>query len=522
MSDTIQKVAIYCRLSEEDKDKLHKMDDSESIRNQKAMLLRYVIEHGWELYDIYSDDNYAGADRKRPEYNRLLRDAEAHKFDIVLCKSQSRFTRELEHVEKYINGLLPYWGISFKSVADNADTDVKGNKKARQINGLVNEWYIEDMSENIKCSLTIKRQNGLHIGSFALYGYMKDPQRKGHLIVDDEAAEIVREIFTLFSQGVGKTAIAKRLNDRGIPNPTEYKRLKGLQYKQPTSPNSALWRYSAISNMLTNEIYIGHMVQGKYGSVSYKTKENKPRPKEQWYRVENTHEPIIDRALWDSVQSMVKSRVKPFITGELGLFAGKVQCAGCGYTMRSSKSRDVRYLQCATKYVAQNACDGAFISVKTLESIVIGELKRMTEALIDPNELEQVSVFENELKKRIKRCMDEIKKYGKLLDNSTRVMADCYRDKSNGNLDIEEYNIIVRQLKADKKKYEAIIAEDEKLIIELNKRIFNGDNRRAQVEQYINITELNRETVDVMIDHIVVGRRIKGTQNYPVEIYWSF
>ena len=174
----MDKVAIYCRLSEEDRDKLNKTDDSESIKNQKSMLLKYAMQQGWEVYNIYSDDDYAGADRKRPEFNRLLHDAEEGKFDIVLCKTQSRFTRELELVEKYIHGLFPLWGIRFVGLVDNADTDNKGNKKARQINGLVNEWYLEDMSDSIKSSLTIRRQNGHHIGAFALYGYMKDPKSK--------------------------------------------------------------------------------------------------------------------------------------------------------------------------------------------------------------------------------------------------------------------------------------------------------------------------------------------------------
>ena len=243
------KVAIYCRLSEEDKDKLNKTDDSNSIQNQKSMLLQYAMQQGWEVYNIYSDDDYAGADRKRPEFNRLLQDAEDGKFDIVLCKTQSRFTRELELVEKYIHGLFPLWGIRFIGLVDNADTDNKGNKKARQINGLVNEWYLEDMSESIKSALTIRRQNGHHIGAFALYGYMKDPDKKGHLIIDEEAAEVVRYVFRMFAQGMGKTAIAKRLNDKGIPNPTEYKRRKGLRYKQPPSKNSTLWKYSAISDL---------------------------------------------------------------------------------------------------------------------------------------------------------------------------------------------------------------------------------------------------------------------------------
>ena len=148
----MEKVAIYCRLSEEDRNKKQETDDSNSIQNQKAMLLEYSIQQGWEVYNIYSDDNYTGSDRNRPEFKRLLDDAEAHKFDIVLCKSQSRFTRELELVEKYINGLFPIWGIRFISIVDNADTANKGNKKSRQINGLVNEWYLEDMSDKFHIS----------------------------------------------------------------------------------------------------------------------------------------------------------------------------------------------------------------------------------------------------------------------------------------------------------------------------------------------------------------------------------
>ncbi|MFR1787147.1 MAG: recombinase family protein, partial [Ruthenibacterium lactatiformans] len=297
---------------------------------------QYAIEQGWDVFDIYSDDDYAGADRRRPQFNRLLRDAQQHKFDIVLCKTQSRFTRELELVEKYIHGLFPAWGIRFVSIVDNADTASKGNKKSRQINGLVNEWYLEDMSDNIRSVLDSRRENGFHIGAFALYGYQKDPKQKGRLVIDEEAAAVVREVFTLFSQGYGKTAIARLLNDRGIPNPTEYKRRHGLRYRQPTKKNSTLWKYSAIADMLENEIYIGNMVQGKYGSVSYKTKQNRPRPREQWYRVEGTHEPIIERALWEKVQALREQRVRPFAEGTVGLFSQKARCMYCGYATEGS------------------------------------------------------------------------------------------------------------------------------------------------------------------------------------------
>ena len=168
--------------------------------------------------------------------------------------------------------------------------------KARQINGLVNEWYLEDLSDNIKTVLTDHRKKGMHIGSFALYGYKKDPEQKGHLVIDEEAAEVVKLVFKLYASGMGRTNIARYLNERGIPNPTEYKRLHGMHYKG-TSEYSALWKYFAISDMLRNEMYIGNMVQGKYRNPTYKSKHSKPVPKEQWIIVENTHEPIIDKAL---------------------------------------------------------------------------------------------------------------------------------------------------------------------------------------------------------------------------------
>ena len=208
--------AVYCRLSREDGDGVR---ESESIQNQRALLTEYAAVHGWKVYAAYCDDDCSGADRTRPAFNRMLRDARDKKFEIVLCKTQSRFTRDLELVEKYIHGLFPLWGIRFIAVVDHVDTALRGNKKARQINGLVNEWYLEDMSENIRSVLTNRRKNGFHIGAFALYGYKKDPDQKGHLIIDEEAAAVVREVFTLFSQGYGKTAIARMLNDRGIPNP---------------------------------------------------------------------------------------------------------------------------------------------------------------------------------------------------------------------------------------------------------------------------------------------------------------
>ena len=520
------KVAIYCRLSEEDRNKQFETDDSGSIQNQKAMLLQYAMEQGWELYNVYSDDDYTGADRRRPEFNRLLQDAEQHRFDIVLCKTQSRFTRELELVEKYIHGLFPIWGIRFISIVDNADTANKGNKKSRQINGLVNEWYLEDMSDNIRSVLTNRRRNGFHIGAFALYGYQKDPDQKGHLIIDEEAAAVVREVFTLFSQGYGKTAIARMLNDRGIPNPTEYKRLHGLRYQQPKKKNSTLWKYFAISNMLTNEIYIGNMVQGKYGSVSYKTKQNRPRPKETWYRVEGTHEPIIDRELWDRVQALVAQRAKPFDVGTIGLFARKARCANCGDTMRSGKTSPKRggkhYLQCANHHIAKDACIGSFIAVDKLEQLVIEELNRLSAEYLDRDELERNIEFCENLQGQKARLRTDLAVYQKKIEEYAKGIRELYMDKVRGLISEGDFAELSKGFSAERTRLERVVVETEKQLVQLEEKIAAGDNRRELIEQYTNLDHLTREVVETLIDYISVGKRIPGTKDVPVEIHWNF
>jgi len=517
-----ERVAIYCRLSEEDKNKQNSADDSISIQNQKAMLLEYAANMGWELYDVYSDDDYAGSDRTRPEFRRLLEDAEAKRFDVILCKTQSRFTRELELVERYIHGLFPLWGIRFVSIVDNADTANKGNKKSRQINGLVNEWYLEDMSESIKSALDSRRKNGFHIGSFALYGYKKDPDRKGHLIIDEKAAAVVREVFELFSIGYGKTAIARILNDRGVPNPTEYKRQEGLRFKLPPSKNSTAWKYFAISSMLTNEIYIGNMVQGKYESISYKTSKSRPRPRDSWYVVEGTHEPIIERELWDRVQGMIAERSKPFACGKVGIFAGKVHCASCGYVMRSSKSKGKHYLQCQSRHFSRDSCVGAFISVERLEKTVLDELRWLTREYIDLDELAHHTELFGGLNTRKKDIETRLKSCEKKLGEYSRGLREIYLDKVKGIIAEAAFVELSGEFSNQKQKIEENVIELKCELSEIETKLAQENDRRELIEKCVNLEHLTREAVLLFVDKIVVGKRISGTRNIPVEIHWNF
>lgn len=516
------KAVIYCRLSEEDRDKKSKNDESESIQNQKALLCQYAVEHNMDIVGIYSDDDFRGSDRNRPEWNRLLSDAEHRKFDVILCKTQSRFTRELEMVEKFIHGLLLQWGVRFIGVVDNADTDNKGNKKSRQINGLVNEWYLEDMSDSIKAALTTRREAGLHIGSFPLYGYEKDHDNKGHLIVDEEAADVVREVFRLYADGMGKTAIARLLNDRGVPNPTEYKRLKGTKYKTPKHKFCTFWKYFSISDILINEMYIGHMVQGKYGSVSYKTGRNRPRSKDTWIRKENTHDPIIDIELWTRVQEMVGLKAKPFSNGEIGLFAKKARCINCGYTMRSSKNRGVHYLKCGTKHTAKEACEGSFIRVDTLEQAVLSELRLLLDEYLDKDIASRNIKLSDNIDKKIDKLEVDKVAYCKKVAECSLAFKNLYLDKVKGLISVPEFIELSREISCDKERLEALIKNVEDEISLLERKRAEAKTKKQIIEQYSNVEHLDRMMVEKLVDYIAVGKRDSVSKQVPIEIHWNF
>lgn len=519
------KAAIYCRLSEEDRDKLNKEDDSESIQNQKNMLVEYAVKMGWEIYQIYSDDDFKGSDRNRPAFNQLLEDAEKGLFNVVLCKTQSRFTRELELVEKYLHGKFIEWGIRFIGLADNADTDNQGNKKSRQINGLVNEWYLEDLSNNIRSVFETKKRAGQHIGSFALYGYEKDPNQKGHLIIDEEAANVVREVFNLFISGYGKTSIARILNQKGIPNPSEYKRLKGSNFKHTSrNSNSKLWKYYTIQSMLGNEMYIGTMVQSKQRNLSYKSTKTIQIPKKDWVRVPNTHEAIIDEKTWNKAQELIKQRFKPFDdTKKIGIFAKKVKCLQCGYYLRTQKVQNRRNLQCGTKYVSKEACAGCCIDIKKLERIVINELNTIINNLgINNDEINSKVKFENRLQKEIDNVNKNINNCEKDIENCSNAIKNLYTDKVKEIITSDEFVEFSKGFHEEKEKYQNKLTEYNNQLKELNKKLTSSLNKEELLKKYQNIEHLERIQVDTLIDYIEVGKTIPGTKKRVINIYWNF
>lgn len=520
---------IYVRLSSEDRDKKNITDESESIQNQKTMLINYCIEKGWQINGIYSDEDYSGADANRPAWNQLLNDCEEGRCTVVVCKTQSRFSRDMEMIERYIHGKFLEWGVRFVSVVDNADTNVKGNKKARQINGLVNEWLLEDLSENVKSTLSSKRKSGEFVGSFAPYGYLVDPDNKNHLIIDEAAAPVVKRIFDMYIQGMGYITIARVLNDESVPPPCVHKKQLGSNYyngnyeKKP-SPRKT-WSDSAVYAIIRRYEYTGALVQGRQEVINYKTGKRRQKPQSQWDIVEGMHEPIISKETFNKAQEarLSRGRGQKIPSGSCYSLAKKVFCGECGNTMwkMSYQLRDGRYnyLSCRTRKTTSGLCDNEHtIRLDELEQIVMKEINKLLQKYYDEKligKLEQPKPDksrEKSLTAQIKDLEDKVKR------NDTR-MAQMYTDKLDGIITLEEFTVFREQYQNESKEMENRI---ELLKNRLSK--FNDNettvNTKSILEKYRKIDVLTFEVANEFISKVFIGKVKKGGKR-EIKIEWK-
>jgi len=524
------KAAIYCRLSDEDKNKTNSFDDSESIQNQKNMLTKYAIEQEWDIYKIYSDDDYSGLDMERPEWNQMLNDAESRKFNIVLCKSQSRFTRDMELVEKYLHNKFIEWGIRFIGLTDNSDTSNKGNKKQRQIIGLTNEWYCEDVSENIRAVFDVKRNEGKFIGSFATFGYVKDPENKGHLIADEDAAQVVRLIFDWYLEGYGTQHIASMLNDRGIPNPTKHKRDAGLNFVNSCQNNDlGLWNKTTVKRILKNEMYIGNMVQGKRKKVSYKSKKIVSTSRNKWFKVENTHEAIIEKNVFYEVQRRIGERQRSTGNGQVHIFSTKVRCADCGSTMNKvstfrKSERLYSYLRCKVYATSGNKslCTSHAIRIDLLQNIVIDRFREYIKIYLNESNIAYYLQANSDMNNRINNLQNEIINIEKQLLQCTQVLKNLYFDKVMGQITGEQLIALNKSISADKAVLTKRKEDIEKRINEQNAKTEKKDKWIDIVKQYGDFKELTHTMISELIDYIEIGEKDKKTGEQRVKIHWLF
>lgn len=293
----MNKVAIYCRISVEDKG----FSESESIKNQKNLLEKFAKDRGYSIYKIYCDEDFSGLDNERPAFKQLIADAENKLFDTIICKNQSRFTRDMRTAEEYIGIRFPELNIRFIGVVDNVDTAKKSTKRVSQINSLINEWYCEEISENIRSVFKRKMETGLFIGTYAPYGYVKSCECKHKLLVDYETCQNVKLIFDMFLEGKSCGEIAKILTFKNIKTPSQYKSSKGIDRGRKVK-KEGVWSPNTVRKILKNPVYIGHMVQGKERKVSYKSSKVRATPKDEWIWVFNTHKPIVSEDIFYKVQ----------------------------------------------------------------------------------------------------------------------------------------------------------------------------------------------------------------------------
>lgn len=513
------RAALYCRLSKEDETLPDGARESESIQNQRAMLLAYARQHGYEVAGIYSDEDYSGMDRSRPGFARLIEDARAHRFDTILVKTQSRFTRDMELVEKYLHGLFPLWGIRLIAVVDHVDTADAAGKKSRQINGLINEWYLEDLSANVRSVLTHKRRAGQYIGAFALYGYAKDPADHNRLVIDPEAAGVVRRIFGLYLAGYGTTRIARLLNDEGLPPPGQYRRHKeGVPYYNKGAGGQS-WTKATIHRLLTTRTYAGDLVQGRHRRVSYKSPKTVWLPRSDWIVVPHTHPAIISPADFDRVQQLLARRARSGAAGQVHPLAGKVVCALCGRVMEQTSSGHTgkdgaraRYFRCRTALTDKSRCPGQpYLPAAELEQVVLEHLRRHLGPVLRP---EDPALFPADPDGKAR--LSELTRLRGELARRDAALEALYLDKCSGLLDEGQFLTLNRRLRQEgarlRERLRALEAAPD------------ADAVRAalahRLKEAAALTRLDRLLVSLAVGQILVYPPEEQTRT--IRIHWNF
>lgn len=440
------RLALYIRLSREDGDK----EESDSVGNQRELLQDFVKSSGeFETSGVYVDDGYSGTDFERPAFRRMMDDIRAGAADGVAVKDLSRLGRNYIEVGSYLEQIFPVLGVRFISVADGLDSyrnPAGMNTVLVPFKNLLNDEYCRDISNKIRRVFDLKRRQGEYIGAFAPYGYLKDPADRHHLLVDEEAAAVVREIFSWYLGGMSKSAIVRKLNQRGVPNPSTYKWLAGLRYARQGSAagnGGPLWTLSSVSAVLKNQTYTGDLVQGRYTTASYKVHRQITLPPDRWIVARGTHEAIVSRETFEQAERMQSKDTRtPPRREEVCLFAGLLRCADCARAMHRQRAKSYTYYQCRTyKEASKEACTKHTIRADYLEAAVLRAVqtlfaaqdadlvRRATEKPLHKKDRSKPRDRLAKLLEAREREREKARRFGKTL----------YEDWKNGDISREEY-----------------------------------------------------------------------------------
>lgn len=512
--DQTFKVAIYLRLSKEDDDlscSSGAKSESNSISNQRKLIYDFMKSHPeLELYDEYKDDGKSGSNFDRAEFQRMMKDIEAGKVNCVVVKDQSRFGRDYIDVGKYKEKIFPKLGVRFITINEGYDSlsATSSDDLAFTINSFVYDFYIRDISTKIRTNLTAKKQNGEYAGAFVAYGYVKDSNDKSKLVVDQFAADVVRDIFRWKIEGLSPQNIAVRLNELGIPSPAEYKKLSGSNYKTSFQTSSkAVWSHVSVRRILKNEIYLGVMIQGKRTTPNYKTKTVVTKAESEWLRVEGTHEAIISVRDFELVQELLRDDTH-CRAGDVTVpvYAGRIYCGDCGAaavrkTVSYAGRRYVYYVCNANKH-DKTVCSRHSIREDILGQAIYQTVRHQIDLLLDVDKA--LRQFENLSweKHKLKQLDASIEIQEEVVRKNNTLRLGIYEDLRAGLLDRSEYESLKKEL-AER------IAEATAAIEKLNKEkreILDGVSKQQswieQFRQYENVTELTRPMVIHLIERI--------------------
>lgn len=518
--------ALYCRLSRDDE----LAGDSNSIVNQKAILKKYAEDNGFRNIEFYVDDGVSGTTFDRPDFNRMIADVESGRIGTIIIKDMSRFGRDYLKVGYYTEIMFPEADVRFIAINNGIDSANQADSDFTPFLNIINEWYAKDTSKKIRAVFKSKGQSGKPLCTNPPYGYIKDPKDKLHWIIDEKAAEVVRDIFRLCMAGFGPTQIAKQLEKRCIDTPTVHLRKMGINTPARPPENPYAWSARTVADILAKMEYLGHTVNFKTSKKSYKSKVKILNNPEDWLVFKNTHEAIIDEGTWETVQKIRDGKRRPSRLGEMGMLSGMMFCADCGaklYQVRGKGwTHDKEYFVCATYRKKKGMCSSHQIRNVVVEQLLLEDLRRVTSFAKD-HEQEFIRIVmnnsEKELAKELRQSQKEYEQAQTRIADIDKIIRKLYEDNVMGKIPEERFYKMSAEYEAEQKALEERITKLKHTIDTANEQSLNTDRFLALVKKYTEITELDAEIIREFIDKIIVfkAEKIDGRRTQRIQIFYN-
>lgn len=519
--------ALYCRLSRDDE----LQGDSNSIKNQKMILQKYAEDNGFRNITTFVDDGYSGTNFNRPDWQRLMQLVDDGLVGTIIVKDMSRLGRDYLKVGMYTEIVFPNADVRFIAINNGVDSENQVENDMTPFINIFNEFYAKDTSRKIRAVFKSKGQSGKPLSPNPPYGYIKDPEDKLHWIVDEEAAEHVREIFRLCIQGYGVTQIANEMGKRHVLNPTAYAKQKGRSVAGNRSTlDDYTWSDSTISHMLSQMQYLGHTVNFKTYRKSYKQKKRLDNDPSKWQIFENTHEAIIDQETYDIVQRIRDGRRRWTPMGEMPVLSGMLFCADCGAKLYQVRKRgwdhSQEYFVCASYRKIKGACSSHRIKNVVVEELLLEGIRNIT-AYAKEHEDEFVEMVTKKKRAELNRSLRdgkrELEQAQARIQKLDEIIQHLYEDNLAGKISDERFAKMSTNYENEQKMLEGRVSELCDLISDEQETNINVERFLALVQKYTDIQELTAEVVREFVEKIYVHQveRIDGRKIQRVRIVWN-